>query len=63
MSNENLFPKSFLKQGQNIHPGVEEEMNPLPIYDLPEYINDGKRLKDKVAIITGGEVILIKGDI
>ncbi len=55
MSNENLFPKSFLKQGQNIHPGVEEEMNPLPIYDLPEYINDGKRLKDKAAIITGGD--------
>ena len=30
-------------------------MNPQPIFELPEYINDGKRLKDKVAIITGGD--------
>lgn len=55
MSNENLFPRQFPIQNQSVHPGVESEMNPLPIYELPEYINDGKRLKDKVAIITGGD--------
>lgn len=55
MSHKKLFPTSFPKQNQKIHPGIEEEMTPLPIYDLPEYINDGKRLKDKVAIITGGD--------
>ena len=55
MSNEKLFPTTFPVQNQSIHPGVEDEMNPLPIYDLPQYINDGKRLKNKVAIITGGD--------
>ncbi|MGG5463264.1 SDR family oxidoreductase [Clostridium sp. B9] len=55
MSNKNMFPTSFKGQNQSLHPGIEEDMEPLPIYDLPEYINDGKRLKDKVAIITGGD--------
>lgn len=55
MSNEKLFPTTFPVQNQSIHPGVEDEMNPLPIYDLPQYINEGKRLKNKVAIITGGD--------
>lgn len=55
MSNEKLFPTKFPDQNQSVHPGVESEMNPLPIYELPEYINDGKRLKNKVAIITGGD--------
>ena len=45
MSNEKLFPTTFPVQNQSIHPGVEDEMNPLPIYDLPQYINDGKDLR------------------
>ncbi|MBG9378112.1 SDR family oxidoreductase [Panacibacter sp. DH6] len=40
-------------QHQDVQPGIEAEMNPLPVYD------DGrpgsKKLKDKVAIITGGD--------
>ncbi|MGL5245714.1 MAG: SDR family oxidoreductase [Sarcina sp.] len=52
---EDKFPKKLPKQHQNIHPGIESEMNPLPIYDLPEYHNDGKRLKGKVVVITGGD--------
>ena len=55
MRNEKLFQTTFQVQKKSINPGVEDEMNPLPIYDLPQYINDGKRLKNKVAIITGGE--------
>lgn len=55
MSIEKDFPKGFPKQHQEKQPGLESEMNPLPIYDAPEYINDGKRLKGKVAIITGGD--------
>lgn len=55
MNLESKFPKSFPSQHQDIQPGIESEMNPLPIYDSPEYNNDGKRLKDKIAIITGGD--------
>lgn len=49
----NNFPKSFPEQEQNIQPGIEEFMNPKPVYknDIIEY----KRLKDKVAIISGGD--------
>ena len=42
------------EQEQNIQPGMEYLMNPLPIFDNPNYIGSGK-LKDKVAIITGGD--------
>lgn len=47
------YPKSFPKQHQNVHPGNEHEMNPRPIYEgnYPAV----KRLKDRVAIITGGD--------
>ncbi|MGL4849221.1 MAG: SDR family oxidoreductase [Clostridium sp.] len=55
MAHDYIFPKEFPKQHQDRQPGFETEMNPLPIYDHPSYINDGKRLKDKVAIITGGD--------
>lgn len=34
--------------------GIESIMNPLPIFDDPNYVGSGK-LKDKVAIITGGD--------
>lgn len=41
-------------QSQNEQPGMEYMMRPLPIFDNPNYKGSGK-LKDKVAIITGGD--------
>ncbi len=41
-------------QSQDMQPGMEYLMNPLPIFDNPNYMGSGK-LKDKVAIITGGD--------
>ena len=41
-------------QSQDVQPGMEYEMKPLPIFDNPKYKGSGK-LKDKVAIITGGD--------
>lgn len=52
---QNEFPKDFSTQEEIMQPGIEEYMNPLPIYSLDRYINDGKRLKNKIAIITGGD--------
>ena len=48
------FPTSFPPQHQNIQPGIEKDMNPKPIYD-ENYMELGNVLKDKVAIITGGD--------
>lgn len=42
------------EQEQNVQPGMEYPMTPRPIFDNPNYIGSGK-LKDKVAIITGGD--------
>lgn len=42
------------EQEQNVQPGMEYEMIPRPIFDNPNYKGSGK-LKDKVAIITGGD--------
>ena len=42
------------EQQQNIQPGMEYLMKPSPIFDNPEYKGSNK-LKDKVAIITGGD--------
>lgn len=49
------FPSSFPVQHQEKHPGLEYEMNPVPIYYDEKYIKQGDLLKDKVAIITGGD--------
>jgi NAD(P)-dependent dehydrogenase (short-subunit alcohol dehydrogenase family) len=46
----NLFPP----QHQDQHPGMEFLMNPQPIYEDENYKGSGK-LKEKVAIITGGD--------
>jgi NAD(P)-dependent dehydrogenase (short-subunit alcohol dehydrogenase family) len=43
------FPKQHLPK-----PGRESELNPPPMYDAPYYEGSGK-LKDAVAIITGGD--------
>lgn len=50
----NSFPKSLPMQKQDKHPGIESIMNPRPIFDDTEYKATDK-LKDKVAIITGGD--------
>lgn len=42
------------EQEQNEQPGKEYIMDPPPIFDNPNYKGSGK-LKDKVAIITGGD--------
>ena len=42
------------EQEQKQQPGMEYLMDPLPIFDNPNYIGSGK-LKNKVAIITGGD--------
>ncbi|MBA4697141.1 MAG: SDR family oxidoreductase [Legionella sp.] len=41
-------------QHQNQQPGLEKEMKPQPEYLLPHY-KGSEKLKDKVAIITGGD--------
>ena len=41
-------------QSQTKQPGMEYLMNPRPIFDDPNYVGSNK-LKDKVAIITGGD--------
>ena len=47
-------PLTFPPQHQNIQPGMEYKMNPLPIFDNPNHIASGK-LQDKVVIISGGD--------
>ena len=42
------------EQSQDVQPGMEYVMKPLPIFDNLSYIGSGK-LKDKVAIVTGGD--------
>ena len=42
------------EQSQAVQPGMEYPMIPQPIFDNPNYKGSGK-LKDKVAIITGGD--------
>lgn len=51
----NNFPKEFPPQHQNTQPGIEEKMNPNPIYKIEELCKGSNKLKDKVAIITGGD--------
>lgn len=47
-------PMLFPPQHQDVQPGIQSKMNPLPICDNPAYVGSGK-LKNKVAIITGGD--------
>lgn len=54
MSNSTTKKPVFPPQHQNKQPGIESEMNPLPIYDSGTYKAAGK-LKGKTAIITGGD--------
>ncbi|EPZ62188.1 general stress 39 domain protein [[Clostridium] sordellii ATCC 9714] len=50
-----IFPTSFPKQHQDCQPGLEYKMAPSPIYDSPLYNKPNDKLKDKVAIISGGD--------
>ncbi len=45
---------AFPAQHQDVQPGMEYLMNPMPVFDDPNYIGTNK-LKDKVAVITGGD--------
>jgi NADP-dependent 3-hydroxy acid dehydrogenase YdfG len=49
------FPRSFSPQHQDHNPGFEYEMNPLCIFNDFANNTKGDLLKDKVAIITGGD--------
>ena len=48
------IPITFQAQHQSIQPGMEYKMNPLPIFENPNYIPSGK-LKNKTVIISGGD--------
>lgn len=47
-------PITFKAQHQSVQPGMEYKMNPLPIFENPDYIPSGK-LKNKTVIISGGD--------
>lgn len=51
---EKTVIRTFPPQHQPQMPGLESEMTPPPISDNPNYQASGK-LKDKIAIITGGD--------
>ncbi len=42
------------EQSQDVQPGMEYVMKPLPVFDNPNYVGSGK-LRNKVAIVTGGD--------
>ena len=50
----NKYKVVYPPQEQDKQPGMEYLMNPRPIFDDPNYVGSNK-LKDKVAIITGGD--------
>ena len=52
---EKTFPKTFPTNTMKEQPGLEKNMNPRPIFQHEEYDVKGDRLKNKVAIITGGD--------
>jgi NAD(P)-dependent dehydrogenase (short-subunit alcohol dehydrogenase family) len=47
------YPESFPKQHHS-KPGLESELNPAPMCEAP-YYKGSEKLKDKVALITGGD--------
>ncbi|ATD55098.1 SDR family oxidoreductase [Clostridium chauvoei] len=55
MSFEEKLKIQISGQHQNKQPGEEHLMNPAPIYNLTNYSHPALKLKDKVAIITGGD--------
>lgn len=55
MSFEKIFKIKIPGQHQDKQPGEESLMNPAPIYNILNYTYPSGRLKDKVAIVTGGD--------
>jgi NAD(P)-dependent dehydrogenase (short-subunit alcohol dehydrogenase family) len=53
MESKTKMPENIPPQHQDQQPGIEQEMNPLPIYDNDE--PGYGRLEGRVAIITGGD--------
>ncbi|WP_226529476.1 SDR family oxidoreductase [Metabacillus niabensis] len=53
-TNQNQQKQTLPPQHQDVQPGHEDLMNPKPTFDDQSYTGSGK-LKDKVAIITGGD--------
>jgi len=53
-NNQNQQKQTLPPQHQDVQPGHEDLKNPKPTFDDQSYIGSGK-LKDKVAIITGGD--------
>ncbi|MCV9887091.1 SDR family oxidoreductase [Metabacillus halosaccharovorans] len=53
-NNQNQQKQTLPPQHQDVQPGHEDLMNPKPTFDDQSYTGSGK-LKDKVAIITGGD--------
>jgi NAD(P)-dependent dehydrogenase (short-subunit alcohol dehydrogenase family) len=54
MPKEDRYPKSPLPPQHQNRPGVEAEITPRPQYLAPDY-KGADKLKDKVALITGGD--------
>lgn len=59
MENTSTYLQEFYMkidpQHQGVQPGIEADMNPRPIFEHPEYNKAGKRLENKVMMITGGD--------
>lgn len=47
-------PTDFPAQHQNVQPGSQSKMNPVPVTDNPRYKGSGK-LENQVAVISGGD--------
>lgn len=47
-------PVDFPAQHQNVQPGSQQKMNPVPVTDNPKYKGSGK-LENRVAVISGGD--------
>jgi len=50
----NSFPQSVPAQKQDMQPGREKPMNPVPVEEEPQYVGANK-LGGKAAVITGGD--------
>jgi len=49
------FPKEFQGEQQNHQPGFEGEMKKKPVYKSPMYTVKTGKLKDRIAVISGGD--------
>lgn len=49
------FPIRFKTEHQEVMPGIEENMETKPMYELENYHKTSERLKGKTALITGGD--------